>query len=145
LTPLLTDAPIDLSDLLAAVSEPHCGAVTLFVGTVRSDNGGRAVTGIDYSAYQDMAIRELGRIADEATERFGAVRVRVVHRLGYLSVGEASVAIATAHPHRAEALDASRYVIEALKTRVPIWKREHYVDGAREWVDPTGGRAEAAP
>ena len=145
MTSYLTEEIIDLPRLIAAVSGIDCGAVTLFVGTVRNENEGRSVTGIEYNAYREMAERELGRIVDESGHRFDGVRVALLHRLGYLMVGEASVAIAVAHPHRAKALDASRYIIEALKKRVPIWKREHYEDGTREWVDPTGNRVEAMP
>jgi molybdopterin synthase catalytic subunit len=84
-----------------------------------------------------MAERELRDIAREACERFGSGDIVIEHRIGVLELGDASVAIAVAHPHRGEAYEASRYVIEQLKRRVPIWKLEHYVDGTREWVDPT--------
>ena len=131
------DRVIDVPALLAEVTGPASGAVVVFVGTVRDVNDGRAVTGIDYSAYLAMARRELAAIAEEAAARFGTTRVAVEHRLGYLALGEASVAVAVAHPRRAPAYDASRYVVEELKRRVPIWKREHYADGTREWVDPT--------
>jgi molybdopterin synthase catalytic subunit len=141
----IVERPLDPSSLLAEVSEASCGAVTLFVGTVRDVNDGRPVTGIDYSAYGPMASEELDRIAGEAVERFGTVRLVVEHRLGTLTLGEASIAIAVAHPHRAAVLDAQRYVIEEVKRRVPIWKREHYVDGTRAWVDPTRPAAGAAP
>ena len=138
------DRPIDLAALLAAVQSPANGASVLFVGTVREVNDGRAVTGIEYAAYLSMARRELAAIADEAAVRFATAHVAVEHRVGYLGLGEASVAIAVGHPRRAPAYEASRYVIEEIKRRVPIWKREHYADGGREWVDPTGG-AERAP
>ena len=131
------DCPIDAAALLGEVSAAGNGAALLFVGTVRDVNDGRAVTGIEYSAYGAMARRELAAIAAEAAERFAAAHVVVEHRVGYLALGEASVAIAAGHPHRAPAFDAVRYVIEEIKRRVPIWKREHYADGTREWVDPT--------
>jgi molybdopterin synthase catalytic subunit len=99
-------------------------------------NDGRDVTGIDYAAYEAMAARELTAIAHEVAARTGA-RVAVEHRIGTLVLGEASVAIAAAHAHRAPAFDACRAVIEEIKRRVPIWKREHYADGGRAWVDPT--------
>ena len=134
---------IDLGSLLDEVSSPSCGACTLFVGTVREVNEGREVTGIEYTAYDAMAEREMRAIVDEAATRFGTERIALEHRLGYLALGEASVAIAIAHPRRSPALDASRFVIEELKRRVPIWKREHYVDGTREWVDPTRQSAKA--
>jgi molybdopterin synthase catalytic subunit len=143
----LVDGPLDPAALLSAVSAPANGAAILFVGTVRELNDGRDVTGIDYSAYAAMAQRELDAIVSEAAERFATPHVVVEHRLGTLSVGEASVAIAVAHPRRGAAFEAARFVIEELKRRVPIWKREHYVDGTREWVDPTrpGPRADVRP
>jgi len=133
----IVDGPIDPARLLAEVASPANGALVLFVGTVRDVNAGRPVTGIDYSTYAGMADRELGEIVREACERFGTRHVVVEHRVGTLGLGEASVAIAAAHPRRAQAYEASRYVIEQIKKRVPIWKREHYTDGSREWVDPT--------
>jgi molybdopterin synthase catalytic subunit len=137
----LVERPLDAAGLLAEVSAPVNGAVILFVGTVRDVNEGRGVTGIDYTAYAAMAERELGAIVSEASSRYGTPHVVVEHRLGALTVGEASVGIAVAHPHRGAAFDAARFIIEELKRRVPIWKREHYVDGTREWVDPTAGGA----
>lgn len=131
----LQRAPIDPRALLDAVTTPACGATSLFLGTVREVNEGRAVTGIEYTAYETMAERELQRIAEEAAARFDGIRLAVIHRLGELSLGDVSVAIAVAHAHRGPALDAGRYVIEQLKSRVPIWKREHYADGTREWVN----------
>ena len=133
----LVRTPIDVVELLAAVADHATGATTLFLGTVRDVNDGRAVTGIEYTAYESMAERELRAVASEAAERWAPLHVAVVHRLGTLALGEASVAIAIAHARRAPAMEAQRYVIEELKRRVPIWKLEHYVDGTREWVDPT--------
>ena len=132
---------IDLSALLEEVASPAAGATILFVGTVRETNEGRAVSGIEYSAYEPMAVRELETILGEALTRFAVNDIVVEHRIGELALGEASVAIAVAHAHRGAAYDASRYVIEQLKRRVPIWKREAYADGTREWVDPTATRA----
>ncbi len=136
--------PLDPSALLAEVAGVANGASILFVGTVRDVNEGRAVRGIEYTTYESMAVRELDAIVAEAASRFGTNDVVVEHRVGRLALGEASVVVAVAHPHRAEAYDASRFIIEELKRRVPIWKREEYVDGTREWVDPTAVRAEAA-
>jgi molybdopterin synthase catalytic subunit len=129
--------PIDPSELLAEVQRAQNGASVLFVGTVRELNDGRAVTGMEYTAYEAMAERELALVVEEATQLFATDDVVVEHRIGELAVGDTSVVIASAHPHRARAFDAARYVIEQLKIRVPIWKLEHYVDGTREWVDPT--------
>ena len=140
----ILDAPVDAAALLAEVTTPATGATTLFLGTVRNVNEGRAVTGIEYSAYTAMALEELGRIATEATERFEEINVVIEHRVGLLMLEEISVAIAVAHARRAPAMDASRFIIEELKRRVPIWKREHYVEGDWHWVDPTATRVEVA-
>ena len=140
----LVRVPIDVAHLVAEVADHGTGATTLFLGTVRDVNEGRAVTGIEYRAYEPMAARELDAIAREAAERFGTTRLVVEHRLGTLGLGEASVAIAVAHARRAPALDAQRYVIEELKRRVPIWKLELYADGTRAWVDPSGAPAVVA-
>lgn len=130
----IVDHPLDAAKLVAEICSPRYGASVLFVGTVRESNDGRAVTGIEYSAYREMAERELAAIVAETALRFAGVDIAVEHRVGTLTIGDASVVIAVAHPHRGAAYDASRYVTEQLKHRVPIWKREHYADGTREWV-----------
>ncbi len=130
----LVGVPIDLAAIAAEVLTPAEGALSLFVGTVRNENGGRPVDGIEYNAYAPMAERELALLADEACAQFGTEHVVIEHRTGFLALGEASVAIAVAHAHRAPALNAARWIIEELKRRVPIWKLEHYTDGTREWV-----------
>lgn len=130
--------PIDPMSLVRAVSGASHGAVLLFLGVVRDVNDGREVSGIEYSAYEPMAARELSDIAHAAEARFESSAVAIEHRLGSLALEEVSVGIAVAHPHRAIAYDASRWIIEELKRRVPIWKQEQYRDGQREWVDPTG-------
>jgi molybdopterin synthase catalytic subunit len=135
--------PLDPTSLLAEVASVGNGASILFVGTVRDVNDGRAVSGIEYAAYESMAMRELESIVSEAAARFDVSDIVVEHRIGQLGLGDASVVIAAAHAHRAQAYDASRFVIEEIKRRVPIWKREKYVDGTRQWVDPTVRRAEA--
>ncbi len=130
----IVDHSLDPTALLSEVAQVGNGAVLLFVGTVRDVNDGRPVSGMEYKAYRTMADRELGDIVREAAVQFGTHDIVVEHRLGVLGLGDASVAIAVAHPHRGCAYDASRYIIEQLKQRVPIWKLEHYADGTREWV-----------
>jgi molybdopterin synthase catalytic subunit len=130
--------PIDTAAVLRDVESPGHGASILFVGAVRETSDGRQVSGMDYTAYTAMAEREMRSIVDEATRQFPGSFIVIVHRIGELTIGDASVAIATSHAHRDDAYAANRYAIEQLKVRVPIWKREHYVDGTREWVDPTG-------
>ncbi|GAC1655666.1 MAG: molybdenum cofactor biosynthesis protein MoaE [Gemmatimonadaceae bacterium] len=133
----VVERPLDPSAILEEVSAPANGATVLFVGTVREMNAGRPVVGVDYSAYGEMARSELDAIVGQASARYETAHIVVEHRVGALDVGEASVVIAVAHPRRAQAFDAARFVIEALKQRVPIWKRERYADGTREWTDPT--------
>ena len=137
----IVERALDPASLLAEVASTANGATVLFVGTVREVNEGRDVTGIDYSAYSGMAESELQAIADEVAKRFEIRDLVVEHRIGTLGLGEASIAIAVAHPRRAAAFDAARAIIEDVKRRVPIWKREHYSDGTREWVDPTRSAA----
>jgi molybdopterin synthase catalytic subunit len=108
--------------------------VLLFWGVVRNENDGREVNGLEYEAYAGMAEAKLREIVAEAAQRWSVGEIAVVHRIGKLNVGEASVGIAVAAPHRAEAYEASRYMIEELKRRVPIWKREHYLDGPSAWL-----------
>ncbi len=133
---LLTERPVELDTVLASVHQPAHGGLASFVGFVRDHQHGRVVTRLEYSAYGPMAQAEMARIAAEAAARWAAT-VSVVHRVGTLQVGDVAVAVAVSTPHRAEAFDACRYVIEELKRRVPIWKREYFGDGSVEWVDPT--------
>jgi len=129
--------PIRNEDVLAHVGADEDGAAVLFLGIVRDHADGRPVTGMTYESYEEMAEPVLREIALEAAQRIGSDRVAVVHRVGDLRIGEVSVAIAVSSPHRAEAFDASRYVIEEIKKRLPVWKKEHYADGAPEWVRGT--------
>ncbi len=139
----VTRAPIDPMAVLRLVGDPADGAVLLFLGTVRNRNDGRAVAGMRYDAYGAMAEKVLDEIAAEAAERLGTDRVAVVHRVGELAIGDVSVVIAASSPHRAEAFDAGRYVIEEIKKRLPVWKQEHYVEGDSEWLDGTTPVAES--
>lgn len=130
----ITGAVIDPQAVLAMVGSPADGAVVLFLGTVREHNEGRTVNGMRYDAFAEMAEPELRNIAAEAAARAGSDRIAVVHRIGELSIGDVSVAIAVSSPHRAESFDAARYVIEQIKLRLPVWKQEHYVEGSSEWL-----------
>jgi molybdopterin synthase catalytic subunit len=130
----VTDAPLRPSEVLGAVGGEEDGAVILFLGTVRNHADGRPVRGLRYEAYEAMAQEVLGDIALEAAESTGVARLRVVHRTGDLEIGDVSVAIAVSSPHRDEAFRASRYVIEEIKKRLPVWKKEEYADGRSEWV-----------
>ncbi len=141
----LTRDPIAPSTLLAEVAAPHCGATCLFLGTVRDGPADGGVTGIEYSAYDSMAIAELDRIIAEVRKQWPEARVAVRHRLGLVPTEEASIGMAAAAPHRAEAFAASRYVIEQVKKRLPIWKKELRADGSATWVDPQGRPAMVGP
>ena len=140
----LTRAPIQLDLLIAEVAGPDRGGVASFLGTVRDHHGGRAVLGLEYSAYDQMAEAVCGEILLEAAARW-PVRVTLRHRLGELAIGDVAVAVVAAGGHRDEAFAACRYVIEELKRRVPIWKRERYSDGTVEWVGGTASAETANP
>lgn len=136
-------------EILRQVGSDQDGAVLLFLGVVRDHAEGRSVRGMRYDAYESMASGVLSAIAHEAAARLGTDRLSVVHRTGDLAVGEVSVAIAVSSPHRAQAYEASRYVIEEIKKRLPVWKQEHYTDGGAAWVEGvvppgTGGRGRGA-
>jgi molybdopterin synthase catalytic subunit len=134
---LITHVPIDANALLASAASPSDGAVLIFLGVVRNQNEGREVGHLEYEAYEPMVRSVLEEILDEASRRWEIGEISVVHRVGKLQIGEASVAIVVAAPHRGDAYSASRYVIDELKKRAPIWKREGYQDGDREWLPGT--------
>jgi molybdopterin synthase catalytic subunit/molybdopterin converting factor small subunit len=132
---------LDPSEAIGIVTTPASGGIGVFVGVVRETNEGMAVAEIDYTAYEEMALKAIGAVVDEARARWPLHRLAVVHSVGRLRVGDASVVVAVSAEHRAEALDACRYVIDGLKERAPIWKQEFGPDGTR-WVnlpaeDPT--------
>lgn len=130
----IVEAVIEPAALIAEVSAETNGAISMFLGTVRSLNNERDVGGIEYSAYSQMAESEMSAILVEASSRFGIRHAVIEHRVGTLRVGDVSIAVVVAAPHRAPALDATRYIVDETKVRAPIWKLEHYTDGAREWV-----------
>ena len=130
----VTSAPLDAEALVALVDKKGDGAVVTFAGLVRDHNQGRQVRFLEYEAYEPLAIRALQRIVDEARELWPGARVAVHHRLGRLEIGEASIVIAAASPHRGDAFAACRYTIERVKQIVPIWKREHF-DGGDVWLE----------
>jgi molybdopterin synthase catalytic subunit len=133
----LTAAPLDLNALLMRVNCPDHGGIAAFLGTVRNHHAGREVCRLEYSAYAAMAEVECGRIVAEAQARWPVV-VTLQHRLGTLELGEPAVAVVVGSAHRDEAFAACRYVIEELKRRVPIWKKEYFADGTVEWVGGEG-------
>lgn len=127
------ETPIDLAALVGAVATDASGGIVTFTGTVRDRNAGRKVERLEYHAYPEMAERELARLETEARERFGVHGIALAHRTGNLLVGDVAVAVVVAGAHRAEAFDAARWLIDTLKTTVPIWKKEFFEDG-EVWV-----------
>lgn len=132
----LSDRAIDLPALRRALEDPHCGAVVGFDGVVRDHHGGRAVSELRYDAYAELAEREGQSIVDEALAKFAVHRIVAEHRVGLLAIGDVAVFVGVAAAHRDAAFAACRYVIDEIKSRVPIWKHEHYADGAAEWIHP---------
>ena len=130
----VTSAPLDLQALVAAVARDGDGAIASFSGVVRDHNQGRRVLFLEYEAYEPLAVKALQRIVDEAGRAWPGTRVLLQHRIGRLEVGEASIVIAAASPHRADAFAACRYAIERVKQIVPIWKREHF-EGGETWIE----------
>ena len=133
----ITDQPLLLEPLVNAVRRSSSGAVAAFLGVVREQTRGRQVRYLEYEAYREMAIPKMREIADEIRRKWEVDEIAMVHRIGHLQVGEASVAIAVAAPHRHQALAACAYAIDRFKETVPIWKKEVWTDG-EEWVGPSG-------
>jgi molybdopterin synthase catalytic subunit len=131
----LTDRPIDPSRLMADAADVRAGAFVTFEGRVRAENAGRSVKALDYEAYAPLAEKEGRRIMEEAREKFPITDARCVHRTGSLALGDIAVWIAVSAGHRPAAFEACRFLIDEMKARLPIWKREHYADGATEWIN----------
>ncbi len=127
--------PIDTTPLRAELVSTHCGGFTAFEGWVRDHNEGQQVTKLEYEAFEALGLREGERIMQEARERFGVTQVLCVHRLGILDLTDIAVWVGVASAHRDEAFRACRYIIDEVKHRVPIWKKEHYVSGDSGWVN----------
>lgn len=131
---LITERPIRAEELVDFVSAPGHGATAVFVGTIRNAHEGRAVKSVMFDSFRPLAEKRLGEIASEAATKWRA-RVAVAHRLGRLEVGQVSIGIAAGTAHRAEAFEACRFVIEAVKSKLPVWKQEHYADGRASWLE----------
>jgi molybdopterin synthase catalytic subunit len=126
-------APIDLDEILLSVKSPEAGAIDIFIGTTRNHSNGKDVLSLEYEAYEPMALKMLEGIIAEARRRWSVGRIAIVHRVGKVEIGEASVVIAVSAAHRREAFEACRFLIDALKRDVPIWKKEVFSDG-EAWV-----------
>jgi molybdopterin synthase catalytic subunit len=135
----VTIQPIDLNELVRFVTDPEAGAIATFIGTTRNNNEGRKVIGLDYEAYPEMAEKELGRIGEDAKKQWPICRMAIVHRLGPVEIGEASVIIAVSSAHRNAAFAACRYAIEEIKKTVPIWKKEVF-EGGEVWIGTQTGQ-----
>ena len=140
----LTRERIDRDALVVALQQPSDGAVVVFDGIVRDNTRGRKTLYLEYEAYEEMALEQMQKLAREAAERFAIDRVGVVHRLGRLEIGESSIVIVVTSAHRAAAFDACRWLIDTLKRSVPVWKKEHFTDGA-VWKDGEPFPAELQP
>lgn len=136
----ITSDPLDLSGILHFVLHESCGAAEIFIGTVRNQSEGRPVTGIHYHGYPEMGEKILERIVRYLLERWQVRAVAVKHRIGMLHLTEASVIIAVSSPHRAEAFEACRYVIEEIKKELPVWKQQYFKNGINEWKKSSGRR-----
>lgn len=130
----ITDKPIDCMDFFSFTPNPSCGAVSSFMGIVRNHDHGRAVLKLRYECYRPMANKMIQALIEEAKAKWNPAQIRVLHRVGTLEIGEAAVAIAVEAAHRAEAFSSCSYLIESIKKRVPIWKKEIFQDGSSEWV-----------
>jgi molybdopterin synthase catalytic subunit len=130
-----TRSPIDAAALRAALADPACGGFASFEGWVRDHNEGQRVRHLEYEAFEALAVREGERIVAEAIARFGVTRAACEHRLGDLVIGEVAVWVGASAPHRNEAFLATRYIIDEVKHRLPIWKKEHYLGGDSGWVN----------
>jgi Molybdopterin converting factor, large subunit len=131
----ISPAPLDPAALKQLLLDPHAGACVTFEGWVRDHNDGRSVRALDYEAFAELAEREGNRILDEARAKFDLVTAHCVHRVGSLHIGDLAVWTGVSAAHRGAAFDACRYIIDEAKARVPIWKKEHYVEGTSEWIN----------
>jgi len=130
-----TDQPIDTAQARLSLEDGSCGGYASFEGWVRDNNEGHSVRRLEYESFAELAVKEGERIIAEASKKFGVANIACVHRVGSLQIGELAVWVGVSSPHRAEAFAACRYVIDEVKHRVPIWKKEHYVNGDSGWVN----------
>lgn len=139
----IVSGPIDAAAVTAAVADPGSGATVTFFGTTRDHNDGRRVTRLEYEAYPEMALAEIRKIGAAALQRWPIARIAIVHRIGVVPLGEASVVIAVSAAHRQAAFEACHFAIDRLKEVVPIWKKEHF-DGGEVWIGSQTGRPSAS-
>jgi len=131
--------PLDLAALRGEVLDASCGAIVNFEGLVRNHNEGREVTSLEYDAHPTLALKEGQRVMEEGLKKFNVTKVVASHRVGHLAIGDIAVAVYVSSSHRRDAFAACRWLIDEIKTRVPVWKREHFTDGTPEWLDVCPG------
>ena len=131
----VSDSPIDVAAARKAVTDSHCGALVVFEGWIRDHNEGQEVERLEYEVYRPVAVKEGAKIIDEALTRFAVSHAMCIHREGLLELGDCAVIVCVSSAHRGAAFDACRYIIDQAKTRLPIWKKEHYITGVSEWVN----------
>ncbi len=132
----ITDNAIDIASVHRSLANADCGAQVVFTGTTRRTTGDRTTLRLEYDCYQPMAIAELEKLRDQATSRWPLQACAIVHRIGVVDIGEASIAVGVASPHRKDAFEAAQWIMDTLKKKVPIWKKEQWADGETEWVHP---------
>jgi molybdopterin synthase catalytic subunit len=139
---VITPDPLRIDHCIDTVTDPRAGGIDLFVGTTRAEatSDGRELLALDYEAYHDMALKQMRDLASRARQRWPIIKLAMLHRVGRVAVGEPSVIIAVSTPHRADAFDACKFLIDSLKAEVAIWKKEVWADGSTTWVHPAGDR-----
>ena len=132
----ITHQPISTDSVLASVQSERAGASVLFVGTTRRFTRDKETLQLDYECYEQMAIKKMEQLRDQALSKWPIVECSIVHRIGRVALGEASIAVAVSTPHRVASFEAAQWLVDTLKKQVPVWKREHWADGSQEWVHP---------
>lgn len=145
MTVKLIDTPIDYHAVTESVRDHRAGAVVLFLGTVREFTNDQQTTALDYDAYPEMANAKMQELIDKARDRWPIIHAVIEHRIGHLELGEVCVAVAVSSPHRKDAFHAGQFLIDELKVRVPIWKKENWIDGQTEWVHPASEKSSSPP
>lgn len=131
----VTDRPVDLASFRETMQDVSCGAYVQFDGWIRDHNEGQKVLRLEYEVYEPLAVKEGTRILTEAVEKFGVSKAAAIHRSGLMELSDVAVVVGVSSPHRDEAFEACRYIIDQVKVRLPIWKKEHYANGHAEWVN----------
>ncbi len=134
----VTSKLIDTAAVLQSVQSNQAGAAVLFVGSTRQFTNDRETLKLEYECYESLAIKKMTEIQEQAAAKWKIEACSIVHRIGTIELGEASIAVAVSSPHRADSFEAGRWLVDTLKTEVPIWKQEHWADGSTEWVHPEG-------